>query len=124
MPSYPPLPFPPDRQDGAPPLEWGSAVLCFLLETGVTATCSDEALEQAERAAQLAAATTADTTDAARERIRRTRHLIAGALGARRQDSQPAPTPAVPMARPPEGPMAKLKPIRPTLSPVGDAIAF
>lgn len=88
---------------------YGTRALLFLLQFSCTAPLSDDDLEQAERAGQLAVASPL-MADVARAKISQTRHVIASILRGRRADivATVARTPVTLTSPPNEGPMAPL----------------
>ena len=99
---YPRIPEPPEPRHGA-------ALLMYLIEHEITATLTDEDLEQADHAAVYAVAGHYDDIRVY-ARISAARHLIAGCLTARakaRQELAQLPQ-ATPPDKPNVGPMATL----------------
>lgn len=131
MPEYPRLPEPPGAAPNEPSFVYGARVLCWLLNGGTTATCTEQDLLRADAAAVTALAAhdgpdahaddRAKVSPRALDTINARRHDIARALRVIREPRQQTQAPVGHHdQRPPVGPMAPLRPAPVTEPPAGD----
>jgi hypothetical protein len=123
---YAPLPRIEPQAPDEPLLIYAARVLRFVLETDTTATLTDIDLELADHVYPLAVAA-AELTDATRQTLTDTRHVILAAIARRRKIAKmDADTPPVhaPALTPTNGHAVKLIPPRVPQPPAGQYADF
>lgn len=125
MMSYPAFPTLTSRAADESPRQYGHRALCFVLDTGITASVDDEGLQQADQVS-LIATSAADISPSALERLQMARHQIAASLRFRVAERAKAVPAALMNAQPPTtgGRRAPVRRPVPALPPTGSARPF